>query len=246
MLWTAPEIWKDGECFIIGGGPSIPQQFNIPNDIVSQVMAGKLPASTYSPYLSTIHNKHIIGVNNAYTLGSWVDVCFFGDNSWYLVHRLGIAKFAGLKVTCCNRFAYRSIKDMEGIKYLAKDKECTQGISKNKSAVAWNNNSGAAAISLAIHFGVKRIILLGFDMTLSKNQMSHWFGTHNREKKVVPPFFRHLRGFPIIAKHAKERGVEILNCSSTSAIKDFPIMTVEEALNDPNKSTITKSEAIIS
>jgi hypothetical protein len=242
MLWTVPPLWDSGACFILGGGPSVPRQFNIPNDIVAKVMAGELPASTYSPYFEAIHNKHVIGINNAYMIGTWIDISFFGDAGWYVIHRLGIAKFPNLKVTCCNRFADRPAKAMEGIKYLKKDKEAVQGISKNKSAVAWNNNSGAASISLAVHLGVKKIYLLGFDMSLDKNQISHWHGTHNREKKIVPPFWRHLRGFPLIAEQAKELGVQIFNCSNQSAIKDFPIMTVEEALNDSNKSAIIQSE----
>jgi len=233
MLWTVPPIWQGGCCVILGGGPSITKQFNIPKEITSQVMAGKLPASTYSPYLSSIHNQHVIGVNNAYMLGDWIDIAFFGDNGWYVIHRTNYAKFPGLKVTCCNRFESSSEKN---IKYLKKDKEAIQGISKNKSAVAWNNNSGAAAISLAVHLGVKKIILLGFDMSLDNN-VSHWHGTHNRDKKIVPPFWRHLRGFPLIAAQAKDLGISIINCSMQSAITDFPKMNIDEALNDTNSAT---------
>ena len=55
-MWKPPKIWKGGTAYIIGGGPSV-------NDAD----------------LSLIHDRRVIGVNNAYSLGGWVDVCWFGD-----------------------------------------------------------------------------------------------------------------------------------------------------------------------
>jgi hypothetical protein len=236
MIWNVPELWKGGECWIIGGGTSMPRQFGVPEQVIRDVMSWKSHPSTYSPYLQPIHDKHVIGVNNAYRIGTWIDVCFFGDCHWYLVHRRALASWPGLKVTCCQRFYNRKEKDMEGVKLLTRDKQKRHGISKNKSSVAWNGNSGAAAISLAVHFGVKRIILLGFDMKLDENQVSHWHGAHGKvvvnKKRKVPPFDRHLKGFPEIATDAILRGVEILNASPISKIMDFEKVTVNELLGN--------------
>lgn len=211
------------------------REFDIPQDTVTKVRTGELPPAVYSPFLAPIHDKHIIGINNAYQLGHWLDCIFFGDCAWYLVHRQVLAKFPNLKVTCCPRFANRSQKDMEGIKYLAKGggREITgggpkYGLSGNLSKVAWNHNSGAAAISLAAHFGVRRIVLLGFDMTMDGDS-SHWhrgYG-HKHPEKFFP---RHLRGFPTIAEDAKVRGIEILNANPGSAIGAFPKVSLKEVL----------------
>ena len=54
--WNPPQIWKDQTAFILGGGPSLKDAD-----------------------LDLIHDRRVIGVNNAYQLGSWVDVCWFGD-----------------------------------------------------------------------------------------------------------------------------------------------------------------------
>jgi len=226
MKWTVPKMWDEGECFIIGGGPSIVSQFNIPQEIVDQVKLNQTKANLYSSYMKVLHDKHIIGVNNVYMLGDWVDSVFFGDCAWYLVHRLNLAKFAGLKVTCCPRFADKPEQRCEGIKYLAKDGK-RYGISDNPTKVSWNHNSGAAAISLAVHFGVKRIILLGFDMCLG-DKGSHWHGSHGNKKP--PPFARHLKGFPAIAEDAKKIGVEVLNTSPMSTIEVFPKVSIKELL----------------
>ena len=234
MLWKAPPIWKDGSCFILGGGTSLPRVFGTPEDVISRVMTGGNP-NEYSAYLSPLHDKHVIGVNNTYRIGDWIDVLFFGDCGWYLPHRNGIAKFPKLKVTCCDRFANKPLEQCEGIKYLAKDRQKTRGISNDPTTVAWNSNSGGAAISLAAHFGVRRIVLLGFDMALDNKNVSHWHGSHlpagQRVKpRRAPPFGRHMKGFPDIAKDAKQRGIEILNCSPISAIVEFPKVTLKEVL----------------
>jgi hypothetical protein len=123
-------------------------------------------------------------------------------------------------------------------KYLAKDTSHTKGISDNPKMVSWNGNSGAAAISLAVHTGAKRIILLGFDMKLSSSKTQHWHNLYGRgviqdNKKLMKlPFDRHLRGFADIAKDAKRMGIEILNCCPDSAIKEFPRYSLKELIFD--------------
>jgi hypothetical protein len=235
MIWTAPKMWDGGRCFILGGGPSIPQQFGIPQDIINKVQSGEFSPSAYSPYLQSIHNEHIIGVNNAYQLGQWIDVNFFGDCNWYLVYRNEFAKWPNIKVTCCNRFADRPLKDMEGIKYLAKgggrgisgSPSSLYGISKNPKKIAWNCNSGAAAINVAVHFGVKQIILLGFDMNHTGDK-THWHRGYGRRPRQS--YSRFLNGFPVIAEDAKVMGIEILNASPDSSIDVFPKVLIKDLL----------------
>lgn len=230
--WHVPNMWQGGECFIIAGGPSMPRQFGIPEEVIQNVMNRKELPSAYSPYLKPIHNKHVIAVNNAYQIGSWINVVFFGDCAWYLLHRLSLSKFPGLKVTSCKRFLKKPSKKADGIKYLTRDTSHRLGISNNPKQISWNSNSGAAAINLAVHFGAKRITLLGFDMNLDGNKVSHWHGSHKKlgEKVIIPPFKRHLKGFPVIAEDAKQLGVEILLVGSDSAIEVFPKVLLADVI----------------
>lgn len=227
MQWKVPRAWEGSECWIIGGGPSIPRLFHVPEPLISDIEKKAIGPEYYSKYMQPIHDKHVIGVNNAYQIGNWIDVLFFGDCPWYRVHRYNLAQFPGLKVTCCPRFAGKEKKESEGIKYLQKDKTRRYGISDNPRKVAWNSNSGAAAISLAVHFGVRRIYLLGFDMKIQGSE-THWHGGHGN--KNAPPFRKHLKGFPDIAKDAKNRNVEIINVSPSSAIMCFPKRKLEDVL----------------
>lgn len=225
MSWAAPRMWDGGRCFIIGGGPSMPPQFGIPDEIVAGVRSGVFGPDAYSPFMDPIHGEHVIGVNNAYQIGAWIDVCLFGDCGWYLVHREKLAKWPNLKVGCC--FGGPSYLDPDGIKYLPRDKAKKVGIGANPYKLSWGYNSGTAAINLAAHFGVSQIILLGFDMSYPGPTITHWHKGHGNQRKS---FKRFLRGFPAIAADAETLGIEILNMSPDSSITQFRKVSLKEVL----------------
>lgn len=235
MNWKVPKIWEGGDVWILGGGPSVFTQFNIPKEVVDNVLSGTSPPSVYSPYMSAIHDKHVIGVNVAYLIGDWIDMVFFGDSGFFLSHRTRLAQFHGLKVTC-----HSGASKETWIKFLGRDGRKPRGISSAPNLVSWNGNSGAAAVSVAAHAGAKRIILLGFDMSLNGDNRQHWHNLYGRgvinvgdeRKRRKLPFERHLRGFEDIARDAQAMGIEILNASPTSAITQFRKLTVKEILDE--------------
>jgi hypothetical protein len=229
-MWQVPKIWEDADVWILGGGPSVTEQFNIPKSIVQRVISGE-SVSLYSPYMSAIHDKHVIGINVSYHIGNWIDMVFFGDNSFFLREQDGLARFPGLKIS-----SHPQLEGKSWIKYLGRDSKRPRGISPNPKMVSWNGNSGAAAISIAVHTGAKRIILLGFDMKLDLEGKQHWHDMYHRMKSIKKnalPFDRHLLGFPEIARDAKRMNVEILNASPNSAITNFRKVTVSDLLKVP-------------
>jgi len=235
-MWKIPRMWQGGECWIIGGGPSLLHQFNIPKELIEAVYSGQATIDQYSPYLSSLHSRHVIGVNMAYRLGDWVEVVVFGDRGFYLKNRRDMARYPGVKIGCHPSFD-KPLFQQEGVKTVPRDKRKPSGISSRNGYVSWNNNSGAVAINIAIHFGVKRIYLLGFDMdVLDGNQ--HWhnlYGKNKSRKNGKPrklPFTRHKKGFSTIKKDADNLGVEIINCSPSSTIQEFKKMSVKEILNE--------------
>ncbi len=226
--WTAPRMWEDGRCFVIGGGPSIPGQFAIPDDIVSKVRNPADPAGPelYAPYMQMIHEEHIIGANNAYLLGDWVDVCHFGDHGWYKVHRDRLSRWPGIKVTHVPAFADPGFDNGCNVKFMERDRR-RLGLSSHPARLCWNFNTGASAIDLAAHLGARKIILLGFDMSHSGTS-THWHAGHGH---VRQSYARFLRGFPMIAADAQRMGLEIINASPSSAITEFPRVSLKEALS---------------
>ena len=230
MSWQVPRMWEGGDVWIIGGGPSMPKQFDIPDEVVRSVLAGTSPASVYSPYMSFLYDKHVIGINVAYLIGTWIDIVFFGDNNFFFQHKEGLAEFPGIKISC-----HSQVEPYKWVKYMPKDAK-GRGISDNPKMVCWNNNSGAAAISVAVNAGAKRVILLGFDMKLGETNMQHWHNLYGKGECLDTrriqklPFGRHLRGFSIIMADARKRGVQILNCSPDSAIVEVPKVSLKDLI----------------
>jgi hypothetical protein len=242
-FWTVPRLWEGGECWIIGGGESIAKEFKIPDSLVQQVISGKKQPNVYSPYLSPIHNKHVIGINVAYKIGNWMDFIFFGDGSFFTNYFRELAKHPSIKV-CCDPKAInlaRSIKDQDKWLRFVNRSRKKYGITTKGSEVCWNENSGCAAINFAVNLGCKRIILLGFDMKLSANKQQHWHDAYNRQAKinqkdgkkykaVISTFDRHMKGMRAIKLCANKLGVKVINASPDSAIKEFEKISVNELL----------------
>lgn len=230
MHWAVPRIWNGGDVWILGGGQSVVQQFQIPSDIVKKVLNGTFPISTYSPFLEPIHNKHVIGINAAFEIGDWMDMVFFGDGKYFLSVQEKLAAFPKLKVSCAP-----VCRNLHWVKYLDRDGSRKHGITNDPTKVSWNDNSGAAAISVAAHAGAKRIFLLGFDMKMTSGE-KHWHRSYtkgkplNKPANAPVPFAMHLAGFPNIKLDAEKRGIEIYNVCPDSALTVFPRITLQEAL----------------
>jgi len=226
MPWQVPNIWEEGECYIIGGGLSMPHQFGVPKEVVKLVLEKEATPDIYSPYLSELHDKHIIGVNAAFYIGNWIEVCFFGDAGFFLHNRKELADHPALKIS-----TNAAVRGYRWVKYLKQSREKSFGITRKRTELVWGVNSGAAAINLAVHFGVKRIILLGFDLKM-EGINSHWHSVYKSRdvKSQEHSFHRHLRSFPAIAKDAKRMGVEIINANPDSALTEFKRVSLKEIL----------------
>lgn len=89
-------------------------------------------------------------------------------------------------------------------------------------------NSGAGALHAAIKAGAKKIIMLGFDCKHGPEGQRHWHGNHPRglgNADVVgkwPKQFAHI--------HAVNHGCEIVNSSRETALLEFPLIALEQAL----------------
>ena len=231
-LWQVPRMWDGGRCIVIGGGPSMPSQFGIPNEVVAKVRdkSDPLGPSAYSSYMEAIHGEHVIVVNNGYLLGDWPDICFFADYGWYRVHRESLAQWPGLKIGACPPLQGNS----DGVKYL-KRLNNSKGFSLKPHLLNWNYNSGSAAINLAIHLGAAQIILLGFDMCRPEGR-SHWHQGHGNEllsdgrPRPLPNYAKWARALTAIAQDAAKLGVEIINCSPGTVITAFPVANIREVL----------------
>lgn len=226
--WTVPRMWAGCTAFIIGGGSSLNSTGLEWSKVTSQQILDKINLDLKSirdKRKTNLSSARAIGVNDAFLLGDWVDVCWFGDTRWYDWNRPKLLDFPNIKACCCPALGK---PPRPGIKVLKRIN--VPGLTRDAQSVSWNRSSGSSAISLAVHFGVKRIVLLGFDMD-TKRGAHNWHSNHKvKGHSPTSPYSRFLKPFDAIAKDAKDMGVEIVNCNMDSKITQFPKMPLTEAV----------------
>ena len=180
--------------------------------------------------LTPIKNRHVIGCNDAYLYGPWIDFCFFGDKSWFRGnamregHREALKGFKGI---CVHPAKKTVIKD-RWVKIIRRQAH-RYGIDDKPDVVLWNKNTGLCAIDFAVKLGASLIILLGFDMKLSEEGNSNW-----HEDNFISPkqadYDRFKGCAPAIAEDARALGVGIINANPESTMDAFDRMTFQESL----------------
>lgn len=219
--WVPPKLWKGATAYLIGGGPSL-----------------------LSMDLTLVHKKRVLGCNDAYLLGDWVDAMIFGDYSWYHVHRHQVNRFQGIKM---------SLHEVTiGKKGWKTFKRKTPGIQTEPGLCGWCKNVGFAALNAAILFGCPRIVLLGYDMKFGKLKPTgkgfsddlKWFPSEQdaRVNGKVPnwhpnikevPEDRHgtyVKAFENAAPEIERLGVEVINATPDSALTCFPYKPLEDVV----------------
>lgn len=233
-VWDIPKKMKNQKCFILGGGPSIYEVFAVPTELQKMVKEQLAPASMADQYMSSIHDKNVIAVNSAFRFGRWIDLVYFGDCKWLDWNKHDLFEFPGLKITSCKRWEQKA--PGKDVRYVPFDTKHDSGISPAPNKVAWNKNSGAAAIDLAIKMGATKIVLIGYDMKLDDDGWSHHHGYHRERKpqegndRHTPPFERYKKLMPKVVGEAKKQGVEMVNVSPGTTLEVPEQCSLKEAL----------------
>lgn len=216
ICWNPPKIWKDGTAYIIGGGPSLSDM-------------------EWDKYT----DRHFIGVNDAYMLGDWVDMCFFGDWGWFksyhwkdevvkpeCVHK-GLRQYPNPIVTNCWRHA-SEIKDM--CPHIKLFKRGRKGFG-HPPYLSWHGNSGISATNLAIILGAKTIVLLGFDCD-DKAKEVNWHTNLKNPQRLGTVYKKFKSGFADFKKEVEEfdDSIDIINANPESKLEMFPKMKRSDAM----------------
>lgn len=106
------------------------------------------------------------------------------------------------------------------------------GISTRPGTIRQGGNSGFQAVSLALHFGAARVILLGFDMQFTGGK-THWHGDHRSSRLGNPVQKRLVFWLQRFEEMAKQATVPIVNATRQSALTCFPRVDLTEALCGP-------------
>lgn len=81
-------------------------------------------------------------------------------------------------------------------------------------------NSGHQAIQYAYHKGAARILLIGYDMQHTGGKR-HWHADHGGGLSNAEGISGWVRCFTPLAKELALMGVQVVNCSETTALQCF-------------------------
>lgn len=175
-----------------------------------------------------VHGKAtVIAINDAVRLAPWADVLYSSDRGWWQRNKLA-RDFAGIRMKVANAEwktgdAREYPLDESGIVIL-KNTGVT-GVDFMAPGIRNLQNSGGAAINVAVHLGATRILLLGYDMGLQKGR-SHFIELGSRPS----PYIRFRRLLQTMVAPLEQAGITVLNCSRHTDLEAFPRAVLREVL----------------
>jgi hypothetical protein len=87
------------------------------------------------------------------------------------------------------------------------------------------------ATQTAILFcGARHVILVGMDCKRSKDGKAHWFGDHPKKLPNPQPFLQWAHEFAGLVDPCAARGIDIVNCTMDSDIREMRRSTLEVEL----------------
>jgi hypothetical protein len=158
-----------------------------------------------------------IVINNTFKLAPWADMLIAVDARWWEKYHPETDDFP-LKV-CAEPTPYA---DVLYVRHSGSD-----GFDPDPAFIRLGGNGGYAAIHIAAHTGCDRILLCGFNM-----HGGHWHERHEYPLRDHGEgiFAKWLQRMATLAAPLAERGIEIINCTPSSALKVWPYVPLEEAL----------------
>ncbi len=204
-----PRLWSDATAVLIACGPSLTaadcELVRAAHD------AGQVKA---------------IAINAAVRLAPWADARFAHHAAdWQRPEdRALLADYKGL------RFAIEPGAAAFGAQ-LVRMSGATGLEVQDAGAVRHGQNGGYQALGIAVHLGVKRAILLGYDMRRSGDERKGRLHFYECQGTAGPLEFRRwVSNFETMVEPLRALGVEVVNASRSSDLKAFPRVTLEEAI----------------
>lgn len=164
-----------------------------------------------------------IAINSTYRLAPDADVIYASDSMWWQQNPDAL-RSTGIKacVEAVPNIAPNVPEIVRVLRNTGRD-----GLDQHPGCVRTLNNSGGVGIQIAMHARAARVLLLGFDM-----RGGHWHPQHERPlgnpgPQLLARWIQHMERFA----RALPSTVEVLNCTPGSAMRGFPMVSLDEALN---------------
>lgn len=194
--------WRGETVALIGGGPSL-------KGLDLEVLRDRAV---------------VLAINDAVLHAPWAEACLTIDVVWLRRRRAVLEEFKGERIAAVPDDFPR---DGWPVDTWLKRRRLA-GLSSEPGVIHTGENSGFAALGLAITRGAARVALLGYDM---RPQGGHFHAGYEwRTRYGVRHYRTWVRYFPSLADEARRRKVDVVNCNPNSAIKCFRFGSLEEVL----------------
>lgn len=194
--WPVPPEWTGDTCVILGGGPSL-----------ASVDFRALHRTGY----------RVIAINDAFRWAQWADVLYFCDQRWWDKRsQEACAAFTGKHIITLENRIY-------GVRRMRNTGEL--GLETDPAGLRHGHNSGFQAINLAVHFGVSRIILCGYDMRARGEQTHAIDGVRSQNAADFDRLLHDtmLPAFDSLVDPLAAAGVEVRNITPGSRLRHWRI-----------------------
>lgn len=140
----------------------------------------------------------------------------------------GVPEFKGLKLSqdgdACIRYPR--------IHKVTLDKNTDRLLLDRPGVVASGSHGGCQVLNLVLQFASRFIVLVGYDMAFAPDGAAHWHGDHprglgNPRAGTLETWRKHLDAQ---AGWMQKHGVTLINASAQSALRAYPKMTLDAAL----------------
>jgi hypothetical protein len=202
---TVPRLWPGGTVACLASGPSLTEA-----DAVS--LRGRVDG--------------VIVVNDAVAVAPWADVLYSSDRGWWRKTLRSAVDLPSRRYCVGQSKGKADPVPSTSLRVDVLVNTGDDGIEADPSGLRTGQNSGYAAVNLALHLGASRILLLGYNMQRVKGR-AHFFAD---AVAIHSPYRQFVEHFNRAASVLKAMGVTVVNCTTDSALACFPRMTLQDAL----------------
>lgn len=191
-------------------------------------------------------NCRVFTINNVYQRVPWTDVHLSCDFPWWRWY--GSRDKELLTLPCPKYTWHPDIADKFNINYIKG--AIKDGLSEDPSIIHINHGSGPMMINLALHYGVKKLLLIGHDMKYApdyKPRQKQPGSTPRHYFSEYPGPLQHwpsskigltkpgvldglIEVYDKMVPQLNKLGMKIVNCTPGSALKTFKMSTLEKEL----------------
>lgn len=210
--WSVPATWPGETVFILGGGFSL---------------AGQDTAR--------LEGRRCIAVNSSYIDHPFADYVFSADARWLRHHQKALEVSWRARVVTVSNAA-----DWPGLLHLRKAHPPVKGkaggiaITTDPREIAIRRSSLQGAINLAALLGGKRLVLLGADGGPDAKGRIHHHPAHPWAQKKGC-WAEQSWDLSTTVEPLRKLGIEVVNASPGSRLDFWPIMTLDQVLEEEGK-----------